>query len=240
MGEWIFDTPEAVIRVAASRVVQVVRQAVQARGVCAVALPGGGSPLALFARLVQPPQVGEIPWEQVHLFWGDERCVPLDDPRSNAGQAKRLCEGGFTPPAANVHRIQGELGPDEAARQYDALLREFFQTSGDEPPVFDLVILGMGADGHTASLYPGDAALNETRRWAVGVCPPPQADPPVARVSLTLPVFNSARQALFFVMGQGKRQALQRVRAGDKSLPAALIQPAKEPVWILDEAIAKQ
>lgn len=240
MGEWIFDTPEAVIRVAASRAIQVVRQAVQKRGVCAVALPGGSSPLRVFARLVQPPFVDEMPWPQVHLFWSDERCVPLADPLSNAGQARRAIGHSEVLPTANVHRVLGELGPEEAARRYDQTLRDFFQTQGDAPPVFDLVMLGMGADGHTASLFPGSPALAETKRWAVAVSPPPGVEPPVDRVTLTLPVLNAARHVLFFVMGENKRRALQGVRAGDKSLPAALVQPAQEPVWILDEAIARQ
>ena len=160
----------------------------------------------------------------MHLFWGDERCVPPDDAASNYRHGAGDLLDHIEIPPENVHRIQGELPPPEAAALYEAELRRHF---GDgKPPDFDCVMLGMGADGHTASLFPGDPLLDETERWA-GVTDGLHASPPVPRVSLTLPAFNAARNVVFAVSGEAKRRVVRDIETqveGFRRYPAARVR----------------
>ncbi len=210
-----------------SRVLEAMRQ----RGRVLLALSGGSTPLPLYERLAGLA----LPWEHLHLFWGDERCVPPQHQESNFGRARRTLLSRAPLPPGNLHRIQGELGAAAAAQAYQDELRRFF---GDQPPVMDLVLLGMGADGHTASLFPGGPELDEEERWVVATLPPAGVTPPLERVSLTLLVLNAARSVLFLVSGADKRPAVSSILAGGRELPAGRVRPAGELAWFMDRAAA--
>jgi 6-phosphogluconolactonase len=205
----------------------------------AVSLTGGSSPEGLYRVLATEPYRGQIPWGRVHWFWGDDRFVPQDDARSNAGQARRLFLDHVPAPAANVHAIPTEAAsPDEAARRYEANLRKFYGADRLDParPLFDVVLMGVGNDGHTASLFPGHPQLDETERWVVSV---PQAgqEPFVPRVTLTFPALASTRDMLFLVTGRGKREIMGRLLAG-ADLPAARAHSEGDLVWLVDSEAA--
>ena len=209
----------------------------------AVALSGGSTPLRLFSELRRRIEGGEREaplWRRVHLFWGDERAVPPDDPRSNFGAARARGVTGPPLPEGNVHRVRGDDGDAEtAAAAYEAELRAFFEPP-PSPPRFDLVLLGLGSDGHTASLFPGDPALEETGRW---VAPVQRAPDGVPRVTLTLPVLDAAAAVLFLVAGESKAGILRRVldEHPGGELPAARIRcPGGELLWLADRAAAGQ
>ncbi|MCG2784211.1 MAG: 6-phosphogluconolactonase [Anaerolineae bacterium] len=227
----VFPDPYLLVEHAAQLFAQ---QAVAARGRFSVALSGGSTPRALYERLASAEFSGRIPWRDIHLFWGDERCVPPDHADSNYRMTAESLLRRVPLPAENIHRIQGELAPHEAAAHYEAGLRAFFGGA----PVFDLVLLGMGDDGHTASLFPDSPALAESARWAVAVehtSPPP---PLVSRVTLTFGVFNAARRVVFLVTGAGKAQKLAEIRRG-ADLPAGRIRPPNgDLLWLVDEAAA--
>ena len=207
----------------------------------AVGLTGGSSPEGLYRLLATEPYRNQIPWERVHWFWGDDRFVPQDDARSNAGAARRLFLDRTSAPPANMHAIPTEAAnPDEAARRYEAQLREFYRADRLDParPLFDVVLMGVGNDGHTASLFPGQAQLDETKRWVVGV---PQAgqEPFVPRVTLTFPALASTRDMLFLVTGRGKREIMARLLAG-ADLPAARAHCDGDLVWLVDRDAAPE
>jgi 6-phosphogluconolactonase len=209
-------------------------EASRKRGRVLLALSGGSTPLPVYKRLAKLA----LPWNNLHLFWGDERCVPPDHQNSNFGNACRALIDRVPIPEANVHRIQGELEPAEAAESYEHDLRQFF---GPEPPSMDLVLLGMGADGHTASLFPGGPELEEYQRWVVGSVPPQGIEPDVPRVTCTFPVFNAARSVLFLVAGADKRPAtsrILRVLGNGRELPAGRVRPKGELAWFLDSDAA--
>jgi 6-phosphogluconolactonase len=211
-----------------------VLQAARSRGRALLALSGGSTPLPVYERLAKLA----LPWARLHLFWGDERCVPSEDENSNYGNALRKLISQAPIPEANVHRIQGELDPNEAAQLYEDELLNFF---GPEPPVMDLVLLGMGGDGHTASLFPGGPELEERQRWVVNSHPPEGTGPELPRVTLTLPVINAARAVLFLVAGRDKRPAVSRilrVLGNGSQLPAGLVRPAGDLAWFLDRQAA--
>jgi 6-phosphogluconolactonase len=184
-----------------------------------------------------------MPWEQVHLFWGDERWAPLQGPDSNFAMAWETLVSRVPIPPGNVHAVPVETGsPEEAAVKYEEMLKEFFRGQDREPgspPRFDLILLGVGADGHTASLFPGSPLLEENGRWAAAALPPPTISPATPRVTFTLSVINAARCVLFLVSTAGKRELLSRVldRPGETSelLPAARVRPRGELVWFLHD-----
>ena len=227
----VFPDPYLLVEHAAQLFVQ---QAVATRGRFSAALSGGSTPRALYERLASAEFSSRIPWQDVHLFWGDERCVPPDHADSNYRMTAESLLGRVALPAENIHRIHGELAPHEAAAHYEAGLRAFFGST----PVFDLVLMGMGDDGHTASLFPDSPALAESARWAVAVehtAPPP---PLVSRVTLTFGVFNAARRVVFLVTGASKAQKLAEIRRG-ADLPAGRIRPPNgDLLWLVDEAAA--
>lgn len=229
--------PDAAAWVAAGAevVAAAAREAVAERGRFSLVLAGGSTPAPLYEALSLPPWAARLPWTATHLFWGDERCVPPADPRSNFGACRPwLTRLGLD--KGQVHRIAGEVKPPaHAARLYEQELRGFFAGA---PPVFDLVLLGLGADGHVASLFPAGPALAEDEAWAVATTPPPEVEPAVARVSLTLPLINAARQVVFLVTSAAKTAAVARVLGrtapGTPALPATLVRPAGgEPLWLL-------
>jgi 6-phosphogluconolactonase len=211
---------------------------VQARDRFTVALAGGSTPRALYRLLADEkgPYRTRVPWESTHVFFGDERMVPPDDPDSNARMAFESLLRHVPVPEEQVHRIRGENpDPDRAAEEYEEMLRSTFRLAPRERPRFDLVLLGLGADGHTASLFPGDRALAENDRLAVPSIAPV---PPRSRVTLTLPVLNAASSVLFLVSGGTKAPAVQRVRRGE-DLPAARVRPGDGALlWLCDRAAA--
>ena len=229
------DLDELSLRAAESAVV-VIRDAVQARGTCSLALSGGSTPQVLY-RLLASRFREDIPWAGVHVFWGDERYVPPDDSRSNYGMAKAALLDHVPCPAANIHPMPTHFSsPDEAARDYEATLRSHFSTTW---PHFDLMLLGLGPDGHTASLFPGSRALDERARWVLPVLDPPA---PPLRLTLTLPVLSQSAHTYFLVSGSDKAQALRAASAESADphvCPAAGVRPATGVLlWWVDKAAA--
>ena len=237
----VYPDGEALIRTEAERFVALAAEAIAARGRFAVALSGGSTPRPLYQRLATPPLAGRIDWSRVHVFWGDERAVGPDHPESNYRMTREALLDHVPIPAANVHRIVGEDDPDAAARAYERTLREFFATP-DGPPArsFDLVLLGMGDDGHTASLFPGTPPVTEERRWVMAnhVTGPKTA----WRITLTPVVLNAAGAVTFLVAGADKAPRLRDViEGGDEApvLPAQRIQPSHGALtWMVDAAAA--
>jgi 6-phosphogluconolactonase len=203
----------------------------------AIALSGGSTPKRLYQLLAAPPLREAMPWERVHLFLGDDRFVPWDDPNSNFGMAREAMIAHVPIPAANVHGIAFEGTAAEAAGKYEATLKSFYGSDTFDParPLFDVVLLGMGPDGHTASLFPGKPALDEMTRWVTEV-PVPGLNPMVPRVTLTYPALHSARSTAFVAAGADKTAMMRRVLAGERELPSARISPVGELVWFIDAA----
>jgi 6-phosphogluconolactonase len=202
----------------------------------AICLTGGSSPKQLYELLANEPYRGQIPWNRVHWFIGDERFVPATDSLNNMRMARQAFLNGCAP-LVNIHPMATNAAdPDEAAHRYETELKSFYGADSLDParPLFDLVLMGVGPDGHTASLFPGYPALAETERWVVGV-PKAHVEPFVPRVSLTLPVLGSCREMLFEVSGADKRPILTRVLAGE-DLPAGHAASAGETTWLVDRA----
>jgi 6-phosphogluconolactonase len=226
----------AELSVAAARLIEdVARDAVANRGRFVVALAGGETPRPLYELLARDYR-DTIAWDRVEVCFGDERCVPPHNPGSNFRLAWSTLLEHVPIVEKRVHRILGELGPDAAAREYDGQLRRLF---GDESaPTFDVAILGVGEDGHTASLFPGDAALDEQKRWAAPAHAPIGAKVR-ERVTVTLPVLNRARVVMYLCAGLEKRDVVSRIVSGaDTSLPAARVRGLEQTVWLLDRAAA--
>jgi 6-phosphogluconolactonase len=224
---------------AAARVQAAARAAVAARGRFVVALSGGGTPRALHARLVAlGPDA--LPWRHTHVVFGDERCVPPGDPASNYGMARDTLLAHVPVPAEQVLRMEGERPPVDAARRYEARLRALAGPD-DAAPFLDVLLLGMGTDGHTASLFPGAATLDERTRWVVPAEAPPGVTPR-ERLTLTLPALALARTVLVLAAGAEKRAALARAEAAPAdapdALPVARVRGRDATLWLLDAAAA--
>jgi len=225
----IYPDLEALSRAAAALFAQ---QAVQARGRFSVAISGGRTPERTYQLLAQPPVRDQVPWEKVHVFWGDERCVPPDDPRSNERMARRALLDHVPIPQKQIYPIHCAGDPQQAAERYEELLRAFFQ---GQPPGFDLVFLGLGENGHTASLFPGTPVLEGETPWAASVH---LAEQDLDRVTLTAPLLNQAAVVAFLVAGTAKAQVLREVLEGPRDprrLPAQLIRPTSgKLLWLVD------
>jgi 6-phosphogluconolactonase len=235
----VFADKTELVRVEAERIVALARDAMAARGRCLVALSGGSTPRPLYELLATPPFAGRIDWARMHLFWGDERCVPPDHPESNYRMTREAMIDHVPIPAENVHRIRGEDAPDHAAADYERLLRQFFGAAKVPPRTFDLVLLGMGRDGHTASIFPGSPAVAETHRWTMPVHVTAPRD--MWRVTLTTVVLNASADVTFLVSGPDKAPRLHEVLETSKgrapTLPVELVKPvAGELHWMLDAA----
>ena len=233
----IFSTPEKLSTAAADFILQCAEKAVRENGRFALALSGGRTPEQLFARLAAPPYREKMPWASTFIFWGDERCVPFDDERNNANMAQRILLDKIEIPTSHIYRIPVELSPEEGARQYEQMLHNLFDP---DRPVFDLMLLGLGQDGHTASLFPGTAVLREQKRWVSEVFAEEQQ---MYRITMTLPLINQARAVLFLVAGKEKREILRSILQGAtdamESYPAQLVQPQKgEVYWFADTEAA--
>jgi 6-phosphogluconolactonase len=225
--------PDALAKAAAERV--LARIAANDRRI-AICLTGGSSPKRLYELLATDANRAKIPWERVDWFIGDERLVPPDSPLNNMAAARKIFLDRFAP-SSRIHPIPTDAAsPNEAAARYERELKAFYGAKSLDPerPLFDLVLMGVGPDGHTASLFPGDPAAEETTRWVIGVGRAP-VEPLVPRVTLTLPVLASCREMLFEVAGMGKRAILTRVFGGEK-LPANRARSNGETVWLVDSA----
>ena len=202
----------------------------------AICLTGGSSPKQLYRLLATDTYAKSIPWDRVHWFIGDERFVSPADPLNNMAMARGIFLDRFAP-KDHIHPIPTDVAtPDQAAQLYQRELQSLYGTEELDParPLFDLVLMGVGPDGHTASLFPDYPALNETRRWVVGV-PQAHVEPFVPRVTLTLPALASCREMLFEVAGEEKRAILNRL-ASDETLPANRARSLGETVWLVDKA----
>ncbi len=226
----------AVAEATADRFVAVARAAIDERGVFRVALSGGSTPKAVYPLIVAEPRVDRVDWSRVEWFWGDDRSVPPDDPESNYGVAEEMLLSKLPGlQRSRVHRMPADADDrDEAARRYEEQLRRAFHPPDGEPPRFDLVWLGMGADGPTASLFPGSDGLAVEHRWVVPNWAP---DLETWRMTLTFPVLDAARLVLFAVTGREKAPALATVRSGRGGVPAGRVR-AEKVVWLVDEAAA--
>lgn len=228
----VFTDSAALVRVAAERIVRMADEAVERAGRFTIALSGGSTPRPLY-ELLGGAFRDRVPWARTEVYFGDERCVPPSHDDSNFAAARHALLGFV--PLARVHRIEGELPPERAAANYDATLRAAFPD--DLAPTFDLALLGVGPDGHTASLFPGDAALDERERWAVAVPAPAAVAPHVPRVTVTFPPLERAREVWFLAAGHDKHDVVSQIldgRADD--LPAARAHGALRTRWLLDRA----
>lgn len=236
---------QALAEAAAHAVRDSLLRAVASRGRFDLALTGGRTPVALYERLGGPMRA-EIPWEEGHLWWGDERCVPPDDEESNYGLAARTLLRDRSAPGGNIHpMICGARDADEAASRYEDELRSQLgpdPESASPEATFDLLLLGMGEDGHVASLFPSDPALGEPVRWVRAVSAP-ASRPPRERLTLTLPAINLSSEVLILVSGEAKAEMVAEVlsqqEGGIPLLPAAMVCPRERLCWILDEAAAR-
>jgi 6-phosphogluconolactonase len=228
---------------AAERILRAAGEAIVARGRFTLALSGGSTPEKTYALLAQPERAARLDWTKTYLFFGDERFVLPDDTRSNLQMAKRSLLDRVSIPPGHLFAVPtGAKSPAEGAAAYAQTLATFFaQPLDGPPPRLDLILLGLGDDGHTASLFPGAAALTEDRAW-VTWSPPGVLPPPVDRITLTFPALNAARQVLFLVAGVNKAEPLRDVLEGNalrERRPAAGIRPADGTLtWLVDEAAA--
>ena len=239
MSVEIFSSPMELSEAAAKLFAARAAGAVSARGRFIAALSGGKTPVGIYSLLAKAPFASQIPWARVHLFWADERCVPPDHADSNYRLVRELLLDYVPIPAANVHRIPAEMDPVEAAARYEGQLRELFAPHGDGFPVFDFILLGLGDDGHTASLFPGTRSIRESARWVVGHHVDAQKG---WRITLTPPVINAARMVAFIVAGAGKAAVMKDILEGffrPDTLPAQIVRPAGgDLVWMLDREAA--
>ena len=228
-----FSNIEELSRFAAKSFIELANKAITERGRFLVSLSGGSTPMKLYERLANET----LDWTSVHFFWGDERCVSVDDPGNTYGQTKKILFDKIG--ATNIHRVKSELEPDSASADYANTLSGFADAPFDFPR-FDLVLLGMGDDGHTASLFPGSPVEIDSPTIAVTAH---YQDRPANRVSLTPKVFNQAREVWFLVTGAGKAEVLRQVIKGERNLeqlPAQRIQPQNgNLVWMIDDAAGK-
>jgi len=233
----VLETPADLFRAAAAEFAQLATTAIQDRGRFAVALSGGSTPKSLY-QLLASGAIPGIAWDRVCFFWGDERHVPPDDPESNYRMAKEALLSRVPAPTGNIFRIHGEeQSAASAAEAYESDLKKFFHLGPGEFPHFDLVLLGMGPDGHMASLFPGSAGLEEKKRLVVANWVEKfKTD----RITLTLPVLNHARSVIFLVSGAGKTEALQAVFSDtEEGPPAKMVSPENgRLLWLLDRAAA--
>jgi len=219
-------------RAAADEIATRVAAGLAARPTFSLVLAGGSTPQKTYEEIVAR-HARAIEWKRVHVFFGDERCVPPDDAQSNYAMARAALLSRVAIPETNVHRMRAEVAPPpRAADEHERELRTFFV--GAAWPAFDLVLLGVGEDGHTASLFPGHEALAERTRWVVAVRT--EAKPPPWRLSLTLPALCASRDAMFLACGAGKRAIVAAVRAGGATFPSAMVRPTGRLEWFVDDA----
>jgi 6-phosphogluconolactonase len=203
----------------------------------AVCLSGGSTPRRLYERLADPAIASRFPWSRAHWFWGDERFVPHDHPDSNYRMAREALLSRVAVPDANIHAVPTEgVSPEQAATAYETTLKRFYDADVLSPdrPLFDVTLLGIGEDGHTASLFPGQPTLHENRRWVAAVIGAKSE----ARITLTYPALDSSRDVAFLATGQEKRGVVARAQTRDRTIPAANVRPLGRLHWFTDRAAA--
>lgn len=237
----IKKNPTELAKAAADFIARRIKDTLKTKDRFTIALSGGSTPKALHELLAKAPYVEQIPWAQVHIFWGDERYVPIDDEQSNAGMAYDTLLGHVYTPEEQIHVWRTDLEPDAAAADYDRILHDYFKDDGDvsASPSFDLVLLGMGDDGHTLSLFPGTEVIHEQITWTKAYFLPQQD---MYRLTLTAPLVNRASCILFLVAGPKKAEPLKEILEGpynpDK-YPSQVIKPINgELIWLIDEKAA--
>jgi 6-phosphogluconolactonase len=230
----ILPDAAAVCAAMADRLVEAAVAAIDERGIFRVALSGGSTPKTVYPMILEPRRRDAVDWSRVEFFWGDERAVPPDDPESNFGVAYQMFISHLPNARPDrIHRMPAEAQDlDAAALSYESELRLAFNARGTDPPAFDFIWLGMGPDGHTASLFPGSTALDETERWVVANW---AAYPNAWRMTLTFPVLNAGRRVVFAVEGANKADALAAIRAGGSGLPAERVS-GDQVEWLVDAA----
>lgn len=229
----IFPDPPALARHVAE---WMTAAALAANGPFRVSLSGGSTPKTLYGLLASDEFAGRFPWHSVSWFWGDERFVAHDHPDSNYRMARQAMLDKAPVPPQNIHPVPVDGTPDSAARRYEQTLQQVYGAARLDParPLFDLTLLGLGADGHTASLLPGEPVLDERRRWVAAV----SHGRPEVRLTMTYPVIESSRRVAFLVTGHDKAAMLHTIRAGGSQVPAARVQPVGALFWFVDRAAA--
>jgi 6-phosphogluconolactonase len=227
-------------RKAAEQFIELANKAIQRSGQFTVALSGGSTPKGLYSLLASAEYKERVDWFRVHLFWGDERCVPPDHPESNFRMVRESLLSKVQIPSENVHRMMGEKEPEQAATEYEEHLRQFFHLPRGGVPRFDLIFLGLGEDGHTASLFPGSPALDEQKRLVATVYVERLK---VYRLTLTLPVINAAAQVSFLITGENKSsivKALLRADGDSSKYPAGRVRPVNgQLTWFITQDAAR-
>lgn len=201
-----------------------------------VSLSGGSTPKTLFGLLASDEFRGRFPWRRVSWFWGDERFVPHDHPDSNYRMAHEAMFAKVPAPPESIHPVPVDGTPEDAARRYERTLQQAYGGKTIDParPLFDVTLLGLGADGHTASLLPGEPVLRERERWVAAVA----HGRPEVRITMTYPAIQSSQHVVFLVAGQGKAPILRAIRAGESDAPAARLSPVGRLLWFIDRAAA--
>lgn len=234
----IFENQQATVIAAADHIRDLAENAIQTKGRFSIALSGGSTPKAVYELLSTDPYSQQMDWQNVYIFWGDERCVPPDDQDSNYRMSNEALLSHIPIPSENIFRMHGEIDPAQAAAEYEHQLRIFF---GEEnPPCFDLILLGMGDDAHTASLFPGTSAIHEQTRWVIAHFVE-KLD--TWRITLTPVVINAAAQVTFLVIGDKKSEPLKHVLQSDydpDKFPSQIVKPTDgQLTWLLDQSAAK-
>jgi 6-phosphogluconolactonase len=214
----------------------MTQAALAAQGAFRVSLSGGSTPKALYGLLASDEFRDRFPWQLVSWYWGDERFVPHDDPDSNYRMTCEAMLAKAPVPPENMHPVPTDGTPEDAARRYERTLQEAYGAAVLDPrrPLFDVTLLGLGPDGHTASLLPGEPVLNERKRWVAAV----SHGRPEVRITMTYPLIESSRRVAFLVAGEEKAEIFSAIRAGDSQVPAARVQPVGELFWFVDRAAA--
>ncbi|MFC1867544.1 6-phosphogluconolactonase [Thermodesulfobacteriota bacterium] len=233
----IMENPADLARAGARILTSTSKERITKTGRFVMAISGGSSPGPMHKLLTKEPYLSEIQWSKTHIFWVDDRCVPENNPFSNYGTARREFLDLVPIPSGQAHNMPTELSPEEGARSYQKELIRFFQLKEDECPTFDLIFLGIGPDGHTASLFPGHRALKERKKLVISV---KGGNPYLNRLTMTCSVLNNAGKIVFIAFGKGKAEILKSVfKQGEKSLPAQIVHPISgELIWLLDREAA--
>jgi 6-phosphogluconolactonase len=243
----VLPTPDAVAREAADRIVRIADESIAKSGRFTIALSGGSTPKALYEMLAREPYKSGIDWTKTEVFFADERCVPPDHAESNYRMVREALLSEVPIPGDNVYRIRGEIEPEEAAKEYGLMLKEKFGDSTDSrdatrPGRLDLILLGMGEDGHTASLFPGTSALDETKHRVVALYVERSTTGKSWRITMTAPFINRARNVIILVTGASKAKRLAEVLEGPRDpqrLPVQLIAPQSGRLtWLIAAAAA--
>ncbi len=216
---------------------QSAQESVDLRGRFALAVSGGSTPRQMHRLLAEEPYSSRLPWDRIHIFWVDERCLPMTHPDSNFGTARKDFLDRVPIVPEHVHPMPGWVPPEQGAVRYEKELKAFFQRPEDPLPCFDLIFLGIGQDGHTASLFPGQASLEEKEKWVVWV---KGGNPCVDRLTITFPVLNLARRTVFFVSGEDKANVLKTALENAQArLPAQKVRPSRGSLtWLVDRQAA--